>query len=104
MTLTMLSIIVPVAMEDSMIDWLLEQQEIDGFNSIPMHGHGSHEDGMSLAEKVTGKSRKIMFQTHVSEETARKMLTQLKKDFARADIHYMIRPLIDAGNLSSYES
>lgn len=103
MTLCMLSIIVPTAIESVIIDWLLEQEDIDGFNSIALHGHGSNENSMSVSERVTGKSAKVMFQTHVSETEARNILHRLKKKFARTDIHYMIRPLIDAGNLMSYE-
>lgn len=103
MKITMLSIIIPEALEDNMIDWLLEQNDIHGFNSIPIFGHGSSENDMTMSEKVAGKSKRIMYQTHVTEEIAKKSLNQLKRDFARSDIHYMIRPLIDAGNILSYE-
>jgi uncharacterized protein DUF3240 len=103
MTLCMLSIIIPTAIESVIIDWLLEQDDINGFNSIALYGHGSHESGMSISERVTGKSAKVMFQTHVGEADAHNILGRLKKQFARSDIHYMIRPMIDAGNLMSYE-
>ena len=103
MTLCMLSIIVPTAIEAVIIDWLLEQDDVSGFNSIVVHGHGSNESAMSISERVTGKSAKVMFQTHVGEAEARNILGRLKKQFARSDIHYMIRPMIDAGNLMSYE-
>ncbi|HPF47533.1 MAG: DUF3240 family protein [Alphaproteobacteria bacterium] len=104
MKLCMLSLIVPDAIEDTIIDWLLEQDEIDGFNSLSLFGHGSHESVMSFSERVTGKASKKMFQSHVTEQQANDILARLKKDFANADIHYMIRPLIDAGNLSNYET
>ncbi|MEZ5758198.1 MAG: DUF3240 family protein [Emcibacteraceae bacterium] len=104
MSLCMLSLIVPVAIESTIIDWLLEQDEIKGFNSLSLDGHGAHENAMTLSERVTGKSVKKMFQSHVTEVQAKDILGRLKKDFANADIHYMIRPLLDAGNLSSYEA
>lgn len=103
MTLTMLSIIVPVAIDDVIIDWLLEQDDIHGFNSLSIFGHGSDEDVMSIGEKVSGKSRRTMFQTHVEEDLAKAILSRLKKAYPSSDIHYMIRPMIDAGNLKSYE-
>ncbi len=99
----MLSIIVPVAIEEVMIDWLHEQEEITGFNSIEIFGHGTHEEQMSLYEKVTGKSRRIMYQSHLSEKNARIVLSRLQQDFAKNDIHFMIRPLIAAGNLMSLD-
>ena len=103
MNICMLSIIIPKAIESTMIDWLLEQPEISGFNSLEIHGHGSHEDQFSLSEQVTGKSQRTMYQTHLSESNAREVLARLKQDFARSDIHYMIRPLIDAGNLMTFD-
>lgn len=103
MNICMLSIIVPVAIEAVIIDWLLEQDDINGFNSLNLYGHGSDESTLSLSERVTGKSAKVMFQTHVSEVGSKQILGRLKKQFARTDIHYMIRPLIAAGNLMLYE-
>ncbi|MBL4601603.1 MAG: DUF3240 family protein [Emcibacteraceae bacterium] len=103
MNLCMLTIIIPTALEDVVIDWMLEQSDIMGFNSSSIYGHGSDETNMSIAELVTGKSKRVMFQTHVPENIAKNILTRLKKTFASRDIHYMIRPLIDAGNLMSYE-
>ena len=104
MNLCMLTIIIPTALEDVVIDWMLEQSDIKGFNSSSIYGHGSDETNMSIAERVTGKSRRVMFQTHVTENDAKNILTRLKKEFASSDIHYMIRSLIDAGNLISYEN
>lgn len=104
MKLTMLTIIIPAALEEVLIDWLLEQDDIVGFNSLPIYGHGSSKESqMSMAERVTGKSARVMFQTHVELEGAKNILGRLKKQFASSDIHYMIRPLIDAGNLMSYD-
>lgn len=102
MNLCMLTIIIPTTLEDVVIDWMLEQSDIAGFNSSSIYGHGSAETGMSVSERVTGKSKRVMFQTHVSESDAKNILARLKQEFARSDIHYMIRPLIAAGNLMSY--
>ena len=104
MNISMLTIISPVALEDVIIDWLLEQDDIDGFNSFPIYGHGSSKEAhMSMSERVTGKSARVMFQSHVELDVAKNILKRLKKQFASGDIHYMIRPLIDAGNLMSYD-
>lgn len=104
MNLCMLTIIIPATLEDVVIDWMLEQSDIRGFNSSSLYGHGSDETKMSIAERVTGKSQRVMFQTHLTESVAKNILTRLKKEFASKDIHYMMRPLIDAGNLMSYQN
>lgn len=107
MNLCMLTIIIPTTLEDVVIDWMLEQSEIvgfTGFNSSSIYGHGSEETSLSIAERVVGKSRRVMLQTHITESDAKRVLSKLKKEFPSKDIHYMIRPLIDAGNLMSYQN
>ncbi len=99
MTLCLLTIIVPVALEDSMIDWLLENPLAEGFTSFPVSGHGASEQRLSLAEKVSGRSRRIMFQIHLDRAAADRILQQLKKDYANTDMHFMLYPLLDAGHL-----
>ncbi|PHZ86508.1 DUF3240 family protein [Paremcibacter congregatus] len=104
MTLCLLTITTPSAVEDVIVDWFLEQEDIGDFNSMPAFGHGSHEGKMSVAERVTGRSRKTMFQLHLSLPTVERILAKLKKDFAGTEIHYMMSPLMRAGDLTAYEA
>ncbi len=103
MSLCLLTIISPLALEEVIVDWLLEHDNIKGFTSILVRGHGGQEENLSLSEQVTGRSDGVMFDTHIPLEYAHDILGNLKKDFAMSDIHYMIRPVIDAGNIRSYE-
>ena len=101
--LYLLTINVPVVIEEVVVDWLLEQEDINGFNSMATSGHGSNESNMVTSEKVTGRTRRVQFQTHLALATAEVLLKKLKHKFTTSDIHYMIAPLTQAGNLSTYE-
>jgi len=102
MTLCLLTIITPAAIEDVVVDWLLEQEGFTGFNSMAVNGYGLGEENMSLSEKVTGKTDRMMFQMHLDIKLSEIIMANLKRDFAVSDIHYMITPISDAGNLTSY--
>ncbi len=100
----LISIIIPKAIEDVIVDWLLEQDGFSGFNSMMVNGYGMDEQHMSLSERVTGNTDRIMFQMHMSSSVADVVLSELKKDFTGSDIHYMITPISEAGNLASYDN
>ena len=99
MSLCLLSIIIPAALEDTFVDWLLDNPRSHGFTSFPVSGHGASESRMTLAEKVTARSRRLMFQIHLEQEAAEKLLGDIKSSFAGTDLHYMLSPLLEAGHL-----
>jgi hypothetical protein len=95
----LLSLVIPPALSDLLVDWLLEQPEVGGFISLPVNGHGGEEHAMSAAEKVAGYSRGWMIQTHMPQKQACTLLGRLKNDFDGSDVHYWITPLIVGGHL-----
>lgn len=99
----LLTINTPTIIEDVVIDWFLEQEEINEFSSMIIRGHGSAEENMSLPEKVTGKTKRVSFQFHLNELTVKTFLNKIKYKFAGSDIHYMITPIIETGDLSTYD-
>ncbi|WP_321390398.1 DUF3240 family protein [Emcibacter sp.] len=99
MSLCLLSITTPVALEDTFVDWLMDNPLVDGFTSIPVSGHGASESRMTLAERVTARSRRVMFQVHMEQPTAEQLLGEIKSSFAGTDLHYMLAPLLEAGHL-----
>jgi len=103
MNLCILTIITPIALEEVIVDWLLEHETTVGFNSRLIRGHGTNEDHMSLSEKVTGRSGQIMFQIHMSLDNVHVILKNLKDDFMNSGLYYTVSPLIDAGDISSYD-
>ncbi|HHL45045.1 MAG TPA: DUF3240 domain-containing protein [Gammaproteobacteria bacterium] len=97
---TLLSIIVSPSLEEGMVDWLLAADEVSGFTSIPVNGHGNTIHSMSLAEQVAGSRRKILFQTHLPQPQALQLVEKLKGDFTNCGVHYWLTPLLAAGPLT----
>lgn len=95
----LLTLVMPPALSDLLVDWLLEQPEVVGFISLPVNGHGGEEHAMSAAEKVAGYRKGWMIQTHMPQKKACELLARLKESFAGSEIHYWMTPLIVGGNL-----
>ncbi len=90
----LLTLVMPPALSDLLVDWLLEQPEVVGFISLPVNGHDGEEHAMSAAEKVAGYRKGWMVQTHMPQKKACELLASLKESFAGSEIHYWMTPLI----------
>lgn len=95
----LLVIIATPAIEESLVDWLLERKEISGFSSTRIDGHGSRQSDLSLAEQVAGRQRKVMFHIHADCDEVRTLLDALKQEFSGAGLHYWMMPLLEAGQI-----
>jgi len=95
----LLNLIVPPQVEDALAEWLLERDDVPGFSSVPVAGHGSSEKSMTLAEQVAGGSRRVMFVTHLPSDTAKALLDDLRSAFAGSGLHYWVVPVADFGHL-----
>ena len=98
-SLSLISITVPPAMEETLVDWLLQSATHTGFSSYPVNGHSSREEGLTLAEQVAGRKKQIRFQMHIAQTDVPVFLENLKRDFAGAGLHYWVLPLADAGHV-----
>ncbi len=96
---SLLSLVVPPALSDPLIDWLLEQPEVAGFISLPVNGYGGAEHAMTAAERVAGYRRGWLVQTHLPEARAMALLERIKERFSGCELHYWITPLSTAGHL-----
>lgn len=88
---------VPPSIEESIVDCLLTFEAEHGFSSFPVSAHDHKNEGLSLAEQVTGRQRKIRFQMSIAEGDLAALLERLKADFSGAGIHYWVLPVIDKG-------
>ncbi|MBK5931014.1 DUF3240 family protein [Halochromatium salexigens] len=95
----LLHLICSPKVEDSLAEWLLERAEVPGFTSLPIAGHGSSEQSMSLAEQVAGRSRRVMFLLELPEPTARALLEAVRADFSGSGLHYWLLPMLAAGHI-----
>ena len=96
---SLLTLIVPVSLEEVLVDWLLENAPAQGFCSFPVNGHSASHGGLTVAEQVSGRKRQIRFEVHAPTAEARALVEGLKKQFPDVGMHYWLAPLLDAGQV-----
>lgn len=93
----LVTINVPPGLEELVVDCLLMLESEHGFSSLPVSAHDHRNEGLSLAEQVTGRQRKIRFQMYVPEQGLSVLLAQLRQEFSGSGIHYWVLPVIENG-------
>jgi len=88
---------IPPSLEELMVDSLLMFEEDHGFSSFPVNAHHHDNKGLSLAEQVTGRQKRIRFQMYVPVEKLPSLLEQLRRDFSGSGIQYWVLPVIENG-------
>lgn len=99
MNACLLTIFASPALEETLVDWLLEYEGVEGFSTVSCHGHGGRPTAMSMVEQVTGRQRRMQFLVQTDEATAQRMLAQMRERFAGAGLHYLITPLLGGGQI-----
>ncbi len=97
--LALLTVIAPIAIEEVLVDWLLENAPELGFCSGPVNGHSERHGQLSLSEQVAGRKRQIRFEVAASDTEVSQLLDGLRRDFARADLTWWVTPLSAFGRL-----
>ena len=87
------------ALESQLIDWLLLQEGGLGFTSSTVHGHSTQHDHLSIPEQVSGRQRRLQFQVQLNRNLLDEFLSKLAAEFAAADLHYWVVPLLAGGHL-----
>jgi hypothetical protein len=54
---------------------------------------------MTLAEQVAGRSRRVMFFTHLPVDAAASVLDDLRRAFRGSGLHYWVVPVPSFGHL-----
>ena len=88
---------VPPSLEEAVVDSLLMLEAEHGFSSFPINAHHHENKGLSLAEQVSGRQKRIRFQMYVDVAGLPKLLATLKQDFSGAGIQYWVLPVIEQG-------
>lgn len=99
MELCLLVIYAPPALEESLVDWLLENETVPGFSTTEAYGHGQRQSAMSLLEQVTGRQRRVQFMIETGRETALALVAGLKLKFNGTGLHYQLMPVLEVGQL-----
>jgi hypothetical protein len=88
---------IPPSLEEMMVDSLLLLETEHGFSSFPVNAHHHVTKGLSLAEQVTGRQKRIRFQMYVPVEELPALLEQLRQEFSGSGIQYWVLPVIENG-------
>ncbi|PKM12782.1 MAG: DUF3240 domain-containing protein [Gammaproteobacteria bacterium HGW-Gammaproteobacteria-3] len=88
---------VPPSIEEAVVDCLLTIEAEHGFSSLPVSSHDHRNEGLSLAEQVTGRQKQIRFQMYLASSDLNDLLTVLKAQFTGSGIIYRVVPVLDSG-------
>jgi hypothetical protein len=88
---------VPPSLEEAVVDCLLMLESEHGFSSFAVNSHDHKNEGLSLAEQVTGRQKKVRFQMYVPEDGLAQLLEELRAEFSGAGINYWVLPVIENG-------
>ena len=88
---------IPPSLEEMMVDSLLMLEAEHGFSSFQVNAHHHDNKGLSLAEQVAGRQKRIRFQMYVPVEQLSALLDQLRQEFSGSGIQYWVLPVIERG-------
>jgi len=89
---------VPPSLEEDVVDLLLTTENIPGFQSFPIRGHG-RVGAMTIAEQVEGRRNRIQFEIALDSEFLEEVLAKLRETFPVPDIIYWVLPISESGRL-----
>lgn len=97
--LFLVTINVSSSLEESMVDCLLTFETAQGFSSFPVNAHDHRNQGLSIAEQVSGRQRKMRFQMFIDKAHLPQLLSKIKTEFAGTGLHYWVMPVLEHGEL-----
>ena len=89
---------IPPSLEEDVVDLLLASDEIPGFQSYPIRGHGQ-VGAMTIAEQVEGRRNRVQFEVVMDASSLEPLLQRLKEALPVPDIIYWVLPIAASGRL-----
>jgi len=89
---------IPPDLEEDVVDLLLTMDDIPGFQSYPIRGHG-RVGAMTIAEQVEGRRNRVQFEVVLENERLEAVLQKLKAALPVPDIIYWVLPISTSGRL-----
>lgn len=91
----LLTINLPPALEEDLVDYLLSLDCVGGFTSYTVKGHGEH-DNLSIAEQVSGRRNRLQFEMLIAPENCDRIVADLGAQVGK-DIVYWLLPVQQMG-------
>lgn len=96
-----LTLVFPAALEDQMIDELLEHPDwVIGFTSWPVDGHMEGLAHNTTSERVRGRLRSVRLDTVLARANAELLVPHLKAALPRTDIIWWTEPVETSGRFA----
>lgn len=92
-------IILPRALEEDIVDFLLAYETQVGFISHEVALHHFEKQGLSVSEQVWGKRLKLCYEIEVESEMLATLKQGLKDQFKGSGVVYYVLPVIEQGVL-----
>lgn len=92
---------VPPTLEEAVIDWLLGREGNSGFSTYLISGHSSEHQGLSAAEQVSGRRKRLRFEVDMPQPSVAAFLQGARDVVGAADIHCVVYPILASGSLST---
>jgi len=89
---------IPPNLEEEVVDLLLVADNIPGFQSFPIRGHGQ-VGAMTIAEQVEGRRNRVQFEVVLDTSQLETLLQSLKEALPVPDIIYWVSPISASGRL-----
>ena len=96
-----LTVVVPVALEEELIDHLLEHPEwVTGFTITAVEGKGQAVRLHGVVEEVRGRSRRVQVQTVINRGSAQALIAHLRDTLPNPEVAYWLVPALEFGRLA----
>jgi hypothetical protein len=92
-----LTLICPPAIEEKLLDTLLERAGSEVFTSTPTHSHGSAPGRLSAHEQVMGRSRAVQVQVLLTRAELDALREVLHAEFRATGLRYWVTQVVEEG-------
>mgnify|MGYP000050067129 FL=1 len=89
---------VPTGLKDEVVDTLISQPDISGFNLKTIHGYSKEHSLFDISEQVEGYRAYFQFEVLVASNDIEKLKECLKPVCQHAKLKYWLTPVLDSGH------
>jgi len=95
----LLYIVASTDVESTMVDWLIASDQVKGFSSMPISGHGSGSTALSIIEQIEGRRQQMLYLIRLPQIDMDAVLQALKQDLGHIGIEYWVVPVNAHGKI-----
>lgn len=98
---TCLTIVLPKALEEQLVDQLLEHADlVPGFTTATVEGHGQAVALHGTGEEVRGRARRVQVQIVMNALAAHRLVEALRAALPNKEVAYWLLPVTEFGRLA----